>query len=85
MMSIAEQYFAPAEIAKLQRLADPTAAFFECWTLKEACLKANGTGLICDLDSFEITYGLEDEPIAIHFGSRKEMPCWSLYKLTPHH
>jgi hypothetical protein len=40
--------------------------------------------LICDLDSFEITYGLEDEPIAIHFGSRKEMPCWSLYKLTPH-
>jgi phosphopantetheinyl transferase len=44
-MSIVEQYFAPAEIAKLQRLADPTAAFFECWTLKEACLKLMARGL----------------------------------------
>ena len=53
---IAARFFAPDEREALERLdaAEREAAFFACWTRKEAFLKATGEGLRRDLESFAV-------------------------------
>lgn len=60
---IAERYFAPAELTyiRAQPEADRLLSFFRCWTLKEAFVKAVGTGLGMRLASVEVSIG-SDEP-----------------------
>ena len=47
MLQVAELAFSPAEHAALCALPAEarTQAFFDCWTRREACLKAEGEGL----------------------------------------
>lgn len=54
---LARRYFAPEEQDALLRLApdERVAGFFRVWTLKEAYLKAVGTGLGRALDSFAVS------------------------------
>lgn len=52
---LAKRYFTPAESAwVLADPAGPAERFFTLWTLKEALLKATGTGLSAPLDSFDV-------------------------------
>lgn len=55
-LSLADQYFARSEAAAIRSLSPraQSAAFYRLWTLKEAYLKARGTGLSTPLDSFAI-------------------------------
>jgi len=54
--SLADKYFHPHEWEALVALpeGDRRAAFFACWTCKEAYLKARGLGLSENLSTFEV-------------------------------
>jgi 4'-phosphopantetheinyl transferase len=55
---VAERFFTPKEVKALKALPDhlQRKAFFQCWTSKEAFLKAKGAGLSGKLDEVEITF-----------------------------
>jgi len=84
--AIAQRFFAPAEAAILSRLPETrqTRAFFECWTRKEAYLKARGLGLSLPLASFEVAFGPGASPAVLRAtddpgASRR----WTLLPLEP--
>ena len=56
-LRLAGRYFAPGEAAAIRALPPDVQyrAFFNCWTRKEAYIKALGTGLACPLDGFEVS------------------------------
>jgi len=65
-LKIARRFFAPEEYFKLQALpeSEQKEAFFNCWTRKEAFIKAKGGGLSIPLDQFCVTF-THHEPAAL--------------------
>ncbi|UCC62659.1 MAG: 4'-phosphopantetheinyl transferase superfamily protein [Anaerolineae bacterium] len=83
---IAIQFFSPRESAVWQALPPEQRgeALFNCWTRKEAYLKALGDGLAQPLDRFEVSL-LPGEPARLLgvAGDPEAAACWSLASLTP--
>ncbi len=83
---IAERFFSAREVASLRALApaERTAAFFNCWTRKEAYIKARGEGLSFPLDEFVVSLA-PGEPAALLEvkGSPLETERWTLRELNP--
>jgi 4'-phosphopantetheinyl transferase len=54
--NLARRFFTPGEHAALMAapVEERVAAFFRCWTRKEAILKASGRGISAGLDTFEV-------------------------------
>lgn len=84
MFAIAKGHFAPGECERLGALAAVyrTRGFFECWTRKEAFIKATGLGLSQGLRHFEVTFGLGVVPRLIRLDGLADDPeQWELHTL----
>lgn len=83
---IAARFFAPEECAKLQTLPahQQADAFFNCWTRKEAYIKARGLGLSIPLDSFEVAFAPHEEAALLQVKAGDDnFSRWRFYALHP--
>jgi 4'-phosphopantetheinyl transferase len=82
---IASEYFSANEIATLHVIpaSQRQKAFFNCWTRKEAYIKATGKGLAQPLDQFEVSLAPEEPARLLNVeGFPEEASRWSLKALT---
>jgi 4'-phosphopantetheinyl transferase len=83
---VVRRFFSPAERQEWLALdaSQRDAAFFRCWTRKEAYVKALGDGLAMPLDSFSVSLRPEAPASPIHAaGDPGAASRWSLYSLAP--
>jgi 4'-phosphopantetheinyl transferase len=83
---ISERFFSASERQALRGVSAlrKEEAFFNCWTRKEAYLKAVGEGLAAALDSFDVTLVPGDPPRMLSLeGDAERAARWSLYHLRP--
>jgi len=80
---IAEHFFSPAEAACLRALpADKKVeAFFNCWTRKEAFVKARGEGLSLPLDQFDVSLAPGEPAALLSRQTAVDISRWSLIDL----
>lgn len=83
--TIAEQFFSPAEVTALRSLpfAEQPQAFFNCWTRKEAYLKARGDGFSFPLDGFAVSLDSQSPVTLEVYEFPNERDRWRLYPLHP--
>ena len=83
---IAARFFAATEFARFETVPveERNEAFFNCWTRKEAFIKAVGEGLSYPLANFDVSF-LPGEQVKINTIrlSAEEADQWSLYSLAP--
>jgi 4'-phosphopantetheinyl transferase len=83
---IAERYFSQAEVRSLGSLPAHmrTQGFFNCWTRKEAYIKALGEGLSHPLDCFSVSLAPGEPARLISTDKdRLEAARWSIVDLKP--
>jgi 4'-phosphopantetheinyl transferase len=84
--AIARRFFAPDEVSELMSLpeGERQEGFFNCWTRKEAYIKAVGDGLSVPLDSFQVTLqpGVRARMVALD-GSDAAAERWTMHAFTP--
>jgi len=75
---VAERYFTAREVSAIRALPQDLQrrAFYQCWTSKEAFLKAKGVGLSGELDEVEI-HGQGRVQV------KSTLPGWYLSELNP--
>jgi 4'-phosphopantetheinyl transferase len=83
--ALVRRYFSASEIAAYERCAaaERTRAFFNCWTRKEAYVKAVGRGLGLALDSFDVSLGDADARLLRASAIGDDGRIWSLAALQP--
>jgi 4'-phosphopantetheinyl transferase len=82
--SMARRFFSPNEVAELMSTPpeQQAIAFFNCWTRKEAYIKAQGLGLSLPLNSFDVSL-IPNEPALLRATrpDAREANRWTLYSL----
>ena len=80
---LSRRFFAAAEAAEILPLSPGArlAAFFNCWTRKEAFVKALGGGLSVPLDSFQVSVG-SYAPARLLWADGGESDRWSMLDVS---
>lgn len=84
--AVARRSFSAAEFEEWTAVVEPhkMQAFFNCWTRKEAYIKATGQGLACPLGSFAVTLRPEEPAALLHInGSQAQAAQWHLESVAP--
>lgn len=83
---LAEQAFSSQELRRFRALPEPEKlqGFYNCWTRKEAFIKATGRGLNFPLAAFDVSLepGAPAQLLCVE-GSRRKAAEWGLYDLPP--
>lgn len=84
MPTVARDNFSPHEYQQWSALPQEKrpAAFYTCWTRKEAYIKAVGDGFALPLDAFDVTFTPEEPPRLLR-AEGDDPARWSLYHLEP--
>ena len=82
---VASIAFSKREYETYKRLAagDKPAAFLNCWTRKEAFVKAMGSGLRHPLDSFDVSLAPHEPPRLLRLGNKDGSSGWRLHSFAP--
>ena len=83
---VAASFFSPAEVAALRALpaARRCVGFFNCWTRKEAYVKARGRGLSLPLHRFSVSLAPGEPAVLLATADDPaESVRWSLREVTP--
>jgi len=83
---IAALSFSPRECDTYRRLSarDKTLGFLNCWTRKEAFVKATGCGLADGLDGFEVSLAPSEPARILRVNGRPGRDCgWNLASFVP--
>jgi len=80
---IARRFFSRIEVATFNTLKteQQVAAFFRCWTRKEAYIKAIGRGLSEPLDAFDVTLA-PGEAAALLRAERGDVSRWAMFDIN---
>ena len=84
VMGVARHSFSPAEVEALTGLpaGQRREAFFNCWTRKEAFIKAHGEGIALGLSRFDVTLRPGEPAALLRFeGDPHEVARWSMCAL----
>jgi len=85
-LEIAEHFFSKDEVAALKSLPTDqrTIGFFNCWSRKEAFIKAKGMGVSYPLDRFTVSLAPGEPPALLKVDDDMlEAPRWKMYELKP--
>jgi len=80
-----EHVFSSREATKLQALPkkEQIKAFFDCWTRKEAFVKAPGKGISIPMNQFEVSFVPGEPPRLLHIEwSTEEPDLWEIVDLN---
>src|SRR5215813_154369 len=85
-LEIAEHFFSKDEVRSLK--ATPTGrrtiGFFNCWSRKEAFIKAKGMGVSYPLDRFTVSLVPGEPPALLKVvDDEREVARWRMYELKP--
>jgi len=84
--AIARRFFSPQESATLLALPvhERCQAFFNCWTRKEAYVKAQGRGIALPLNQFEVSFSPGEVAALLSIGGdSRAAASWTLQALHP--
>jgi len=83
---VARRFFSTRENAALMNVpkAERGEAFFRCWTLKEAYVKATGDGLAQPTRLFDVDFGRSGSTGLLSVeGKPEEASRWKLFEFSP--
>jgi 4'-phosphopantetheinyl transferase len=85
IQQIVQRFFSPQEQAEWLRLpvGQQTTGFFNCWTRKEAYIKARGQGLSLPLEQFDVSLTPNRPARLLADRHYQDIANWSLESLEP--